>query len=512
MIKIYQVENLSALVTASQTQKTFFAAPNAANGSPLWRFIIASDIPTLNQDTTGSAAKLTTPRTIGMTGDVTWSGNFDGSGNVTAAATLANSGATAGTYKSVTVDAKGRVTSGTTPTTLAGYSISDAYTKSQVDAIITGLDFKQSVRAATTGNITLTALQTVDGISLLAGERVFVKNQTTKSENGIYVVASGSWTRATDAVAGMINPGMYCFVEEGTTNADSGWVLTTNGTITVGTTGLDFTQFNGLGQILAGTGLTKDGNTLNHSNSVTAGTVEEGGVTRTLAYGNTFNVPKFTFDAQGHINGTAAVVTLTLPAAPTIAQGTRTGTTVPVTITGGGSGATLSAADGTYAGVMSNTDKSKLDDIAAGAQVNVATNLGFTVTASAGTVTNSNGTAASIPGATTGEAGLMSATDKTKLNGLSNYTLTAASASGTVASGTAANTAVATTVTLTTPNLTKVLPVVSVNGQMLEAGTVANALPTNSPGVYEVITNVVNIKVPFGIIANAERVYVQYVQ
>ena len=98
MLKIYQVEDLSALITASQAQKTFFAAPNAANGSPSWRLILASDIPTLNQDTTGSAAKLTTPRTIGMTGDVTWnSGNFDGSGNVTAAATLANSGATAGT-------------------------------------------------------------------------------------------------------------------------------------------------------------------------------------------------------------------------------------------------------------------------------------------------------------------------------------------------------------------------------------------------------------------------------
>ena len=429
MLKIYQVEDLSALITASQAQKTFFAAPNAANGSPLWRFILASDIPTLNQDTTGTAAKLTTPRTIAMTGDVTWSsGNFDGSGNVTAAATLANSGATAGIYKSVTVDAKGRVTSGTNPTTLAGYGITDAYTKSQVDAIITGLDFKQSVRVATTANITLSGLQTIDGISVLANDRVLVKGNTTKAENGIYVANSGAWTRTTDAdnsPIGEITSGMYCFVEEGTVNANSGWVLITDGTITLGTTELNFAQFNGLAQIEAGTGLVKVGNTLNHSNSVTAGTVEEGGGTRTLAYGNTFNVPKFTFDAQGHINGTAAVVTLTLPAAPTLGQGTLTATTVPLTLSTGGS-TTLPAATTSLAGVMAATDKSKLDAIQAGAQVNVATNLGFTVTASAGTVTNSNGNAASIPGATTGDAGLMSATDKTNLNGLSIYTLTAA--------------------------------------------------------------------------------------
>lgn len=75
----------------------------------------------------GSAATLTTGRTIGMTGDVTWtSASFNGSANVTGTATLANSGATAGTYKSVTVDAKGRVTAGTNPTTLSGYGITDA--------------------------------------------------------------------------------------------------------------------------------------------------------------------------------------------------------------------------------------------------------------------------------------------------------------------------------------------------------------------------------------------------
>jgi hypothetical protein len=98
---------------ASQTAKTVLAAPNAAAGVPTFRLLVASDIPTLNQNTTGSAATLTTGRTIAITGDLTYtSGSFNGSANVTGTGTLANSGVTAGTYTKVTVDAKGRVTVG----------------------------------------------------------------------------------------------------------------------------------------------------------------------------------------------------------------------------------------------------------------------------------------------------------------------------------------------------------------------------------------------------------------
>ena len=141
----------------------------------------------------------------------------------------------------------------------------DAATKAYVDAVKTGLDIKDSVRVATTANITLTGAQTIDGVSAVAGDRVLVKDQTTASQNGIYVVAVGAWTRATDAdnsPAGEVTAGMFCFVEEGTLNADTGWVLTTNGAITLGTTALSFTQFSGAGQITAGNGLTKTGNTI----------------------------------------------------------------------------------------------------------------------------------------------------------------------------------------------------------------------------------------------------------
>lgn len=140
----------------------------------------------------------------------------------------------------------------------------DAANKAYVDAARTGLDVKASVRATTTGsNITLSGTQTIDGVSLVAGDRVLVKDQSAGSANGIYVVASGSWSRAEDADgAGEITPGMFTFVEEGTLWGDSGWVLTNNGTITIGTTALTFVQFSSAGQSIAGNGLTKSGNTI----------------------------------------------------------------------------------------------------------------------------------------------------------------------------------------------------------------------------------------------------------
>lgn len=157
-----------------------------------------------------------------------------------------------------------------------------AATKQYVDGIAAGLDWKASARAIATSNITLSGTQTVDGVSLLAGDRVLVAGQTTASQNGIYVVASGAWTRSTDADSSAdLNSGAAVFVEEGTTNADTGWVLTTDGTITLGTTSLTFTQFTSLGQVTAGAGLTKTGNSIdviagNASISVAADSISVG--------------------------------------------------------------------------------------------------------------------------------------------------------------------------------------------------------------------------------------------
>jgi hypothetical protein len=145
----------------------------------------------------------------------------------------------------------------------------DAANKGYVDNAVVGIDWKASVRAATTTNVTIASDlengDTLDGVTLATGDRVLVKNQSTGSQNGIYVVkASGAPDRSTDADTGAeLTSNFAVFVEEGTANADQGYVLTNDGAITVGTTALTFTQFTGLGQVTAGDGLTKTGNTLN---------------------------------------------------------------------------------------------------------------------------------------------------------------------------------------------------------------------------------------------------------
>ena len=137
----------------------------------------------------------------------------------------------------------------------------DAATKGYVDAAVNGTDWKQSVRAATTANITLSGLQTIDGISIAANDRVLVKNQTTATENGLYVAASGAWLRTADADANSeVTAGLTVMVEEGTTQADSQWRLTTDGAITLGTTALTFAQIGAGTTYTQGTGISIAGN------------------------------------------------------------------------------------------------------------------------------------------------------------------------------------------------------------------------------------------------------------
>ena len=162
-----------------------------------------------------------------------------------------------------TVDvASKRITNVATPT-----GTNDAVNKGYVDAVKQALDIKDSVRAASTANITiaddLNVGDAIDGVTLADGDRVLLKDQTAASENGIYI-AGETPARSPDAnITGEVTPGMFVFVEEGTVNADNGYVVTTNGTITLGTTDIAFAQFSGAGQIDAGAALAKSGNTLN---------------------------------------------------------------------------------------------------------------------------------------------------------------------------------------------------------------------------------------------------------
>tara|TARA_Y100000590_G_scaffold402163_1_gene487678 strand:- start:12715 stop:15564 length:2850 start_codon:yes stop_codon:yes gene_type:complete len=145
----------------------------------------------------------------------------------------------------------------------------DVASKSYVDATANGLDVKSSVRAATTAAGTLASDfangDAIDGVTLATNDRILIKDQASGSENGIYTVnASGAPTRATDFDADAeVTAGAFTFVEEGTANGDCGFVLSTNGSITVGSTALTFTQFSGAGLITAGAGMTKSGNTMN---------------------------------------------------------------------------------------------------------------------------------------------------------------------------------------------------------------------------------------------------------
>lgn len=162
----------------------------------------------------------------------------------------------------------------------------DAVTKAYADNIASGIREKFEVLAASTATVgtynatggtsargQLTACpNTLDGVTLAANSRVLVKNHSTAAANGIYVVSTlgtgsnGVWDRATDADAdGEITSATFVFVAEGSTQADTGWTVSTTGAITVGGasgTAINFTQFTGAASIVAGAGLAKTGNTL----------------------------------------------------------------------------------------------------------------------------------------------------------------------------------------------------------------------------------------------------------
>jgi hypothetical protein len=162
-------------------------------------------------------------------------------------------------------------------------SAQDAATKAYVDSVANGLDVKASVKYASTANIagtynngagTITAgsngALSIDGATPSANDRILLKDQSTATQNGLYTVTtvgSGSaayvLTRTPDAdAAAEITGGAFVFVEAGSANADNGYVFTHNGTPTLGTTNITVEQFSGAGQISAGDGLTKSGNTL----------------------------------------------------------------------------------------------------------------------------------------------------------------------------------------------------------------------------------------------------------
>ena len=172
----------------------------------------------------------------------------------------------------------------------------DIANKLYVDSIAQGLKPKQAVKCATTANITLSGLQTIDGYTTLAGDRVLVKNQTNSAENGIYAAASGAWTRTTDMDVWSEVPGAYTVILNGTTNGNSAWVCTASDTGTIGVTAMPWVQFSGVSTYYAGTGLTLAANTFSITNTgVTAGT-----------YGSASQTLTAQVNAQGQLTSLSA--------------------------------------------------------------------------------------------------------------------------------------------------------------------------------------------------------------
>ena len=325
---------------ASQTANTVLAAPNGSAGVPTFRAIVAADIPTLNQNTTGTASNVTGIVAVANGGT---GASIAGTArtNLSAAASGANTDITSIALTTGTISAS--PVSGT-----------DIVNKLYADSIASGINFHQSVRLATAAALpantynngtsgvgaTLTAnangALSVDGVAVAVGNRILVKNEAAGANNGVYVVTdtgSGSTpyilTRATDfdsAGTGVdqIDAGDFFLVTAGSTQANTSWVQQTPLPITVGTTAIVFSQFAAPVLYSAGTGLTLTGTVFSITNTgVSAST-----------YGSASSVPVIAVNAQGQITSASAssiaiAASQITSGSVAIANGGTNGTAIP---------------------------------------------------------------------------------------------------------------------------------------------------------------------------------------
>jgi hypothetical protein len=351
-------------------------------------------------------------------------------------------------------------TTGTISTPPAGSD--NIANKAYVDAVAQGLSFKQPAVVTTTGNITLSGLQTIDSVALVAGNRVLVRNQTNQADNGIYVAASGAWARAADANTYDEYLGAYLFILEGTIWGGSAWVCTNLRGGTLGVTAITFVQFSNNATYTAGTGLQLIGFQFSMVNT---------GVTA-AAYGSASSVPTYTVNAQGQLT-LAADVSIAIAASQI-----TSGTIASSLISGNYSGIT---------GLGTLLDLTVTNTINGSINGNAAT---ATTAASSTTSTNlSGGSTGAIPYQTGAGATTFLASGTGVLVGGSapSYT-TSPALVGTNFTGTASglsiggNAATATTATNIAGGTVNAIPYQNAAGSsvFLAAGTVGYILQTNS--------------------------------
>ena len=357
----------------------------------------------------------------------------------------------------------------TTPT-----NATDIANKFYVDTVAQGLGPKAACAVATTTNITLLGLQTIDGYTTLTGDRVLVKNQTLSQFNGIYIASATAWVRAVDMDVWAEVPGAYTVILNGG-QLDTGWVCTATQTGTINVTAMPWVQFSGINTYYAGTGLTLASNTFSITPVGTAGT-----------YGSASTVPVFVTNASGQVT---SVTNTSIAIANTAVSGLGTMSTQnanAVAITGGSiDGTTLGA---TTASTVRGTTITATSQFTGPGTGLTGTATSLSIGGNAATATSSGSVTNSVTFTNTGGAASGTTYNGSVARTIDYSTLGAPSTTGTGASGTwnigiTGNAATVTNGVYTTGSYSNPAWITSISGSIVSGAVASATLATTATNI-----------------------------